>query len=86
MMKRQRPCTSEPAASVRSHLRYGATRSVYGVFGVVIGLLAWLSLGGQALLIAAELNVVRARRLWPRSLLQPPLTEAHRRTMVDLAR
>jgi membrane protein len=43
----------------------------YGFFAIVIGLLSWLYLGGQMLLYAAEANVVRARRLWPRSLLEP---------------
>ena len=49
---------------------------VYGVFAVVIGLLAWMALGGQMTLFAAEVNVVRKERLWPRSLFRPPLTEA----------
>lgn len=43
----------------------------YGFFAIVIGLLSWLYLGAQVLLYAAEANVVRARRLWPRSLLEP---------------
>ena len=43
---------------------------------VVIGLLAWMALGGQMTLFAAEVNVVRKERLWPRSLFRPPLTEA----------
>ncbi len=38
-----------------------------GLFAFVLGLLAWLYLGAQVTLIAAEINVVRARRLWPRS-------------------
>jgi len=38
-----------------------------GLFAFVLGLLAWLYLGGQVTLIAAEINVVRARALWPRS-------------------
>jgi membrane protein len=46
-------------------------RATYGFFAIVIGLLSWLYLGGQMLLYAAEANVVRARRLWPRSLLEP---------------
>jgi YihY family inner membrane protein len=58
---------------------------VYGTFGLVIGLLSWLYLTAQLVLYAAELNVVLARRLWPRSLLQPPLTEADRRVLADLA-
>jgi YihY family inner membrane protein len=47
---------------------------VYGAFAIVIVLLSWLYLSAQVLLYAAELNVVLARRLWPRSLLQSPLT------------
>jgi membrane protein len=39
-----------------------------GLFAFVLGLLTWLYLGGQVTLIAAEVNVVRARRLWPRRL------------------
>jgi hypothetical protein len=35
-----------------------------------------LYLGAQLTLYAAEVNVVAARRLWPRSLLQPPLANA----------
>ena len=41
---------------------------VYGFFAIVIGLLGWVYLGAQVLLFGAELNVVLARRLWPRSL------------------
>jgi YihY family inner membrane protein len=51
---------------------------VYGLFAVVIGLLAWMALGATVTLYAAEVNVVRKERLWPRSLVQPPLTEADR--------
>ena len=59
---------------------------VYGFFAVVLGLLSWLYLGAQLTLYAAEVNVVRARRLWPRSLLQPPLTQPDQRVLVDLAK
>jgi YihY family inner membrane protein len=59
---------------------------VYGVFAAVVVLLGWLYLGSQLVLYAAEINVVLARRLWPRSLLQPPLTEPDRRVLTDLAR
>jgi hypothetical protein len=52
----------------------------------VLGLLSWLYLGTEVILYAAEVNVVRIRRLWPRSLLQPPLTEPDRRALVDLAK
>ncbi|HJW64319.1 MAG TPA: YhjD/YihY/BrkB family envelope integrity protein, partial [Actinomycetes bacterium] len=59
---------------------------VYGVFAVVIVLLGWLYLGSQLVLYAAEINVVLARRLWPRSMLQPPLTEPDRQVLTALAR
>lgn len=45
--------------------------ATYGFFAIVIGLLSWLYIGGQILLYAAEANVVRARRLWPRGLFDP---------------
>lgn len=59
----------------------GAGR-VYGTFALVIGLLAWLFLAAQVALVGAEVNVVRAARLWPRSLVQPPFTDADRRVLV----
>jgi YihY family inner membrane protein len=61
------------------------TNLIYGVFAVVIVLLGWLYLSAQLLLYAAEINVVLARRLWPRSLLQPPLTGPDRRVLTALA-
>jgi YihY family inner membrane protein len=50
---------------VGHYLRH--TSQVYGVFAIVLGLLFWLYLGAQLTLYAAEINVVRARRLWPRA-------------------
>jgi uncharacterized BrkB/YihY/UPF0761 family membrane protein len=58
---------------------------IYGVFAVVIVLLSWLYLSARLLLYAAEINVVLAKRLWPRSLVQPPLTEPDRRVLAELA-
>jgi membrane protein len=55
----------------------------YGTFALVIGLLSWFWLGSHLLLLAAELNVVLHRRLWPRSLagdLEPADREALRRS------
>jgi membrane protein len=46
-----------------------------GLFAFVLGLLSWLYLGGQMILLAAEANVVRARGLWPRSLLDDSSAE-----------
>ena len=54
-------------------------QSLYGVFGVVLGLLAWLQLQAQITLYAMEADVVRARHLWPRSVSPPPLTGADRK-------
>jgi len=54
------------------------SNSVYGVFGSVLALIAWLYLAVQVTVYSAEINVVLARHLWPRSLVQPPLTEADR--------
>ena len=51
--------------------------STYGVFAIVIGLLSWIYLAVGVTLLAAEINVVRARRLWPRSfslISEQPLT------------
>jgi YihY family inner membrane protein len=59
---------------------------VYGFFAIVLGMLSWLYLAAQATLYAAEVNVVRARRLWPRSILQPPLTRSDRQALADLAK
>lgn len=47
--------------------------SLYGTFGIVLGLLAWLYLQAQITMLAIEIDVVRARGLWPRGLC-PPLT------------
>ena len=55
--------------------------SVYGVFATVLGLLAWIYFGVQSFVYAAEVNVVITRRLWPRAIVQPPLTEADRTSM-----
>lgn len=52
------------------------TNSAYGTFAIVLGLLAWFYLQAQLTLYLTELNVVRTRHLWPRSIAPPPLTEA----------
>jgi YihY family inner membrane protein len=53
----------------------------YGVFAAVLGLIAWTSLGARITIYAAETNTVLARHLWPRGMVQPPLTEADQRSM-----
>ena len=57
----------------------------YGTFATVIGLLAWLYLGARIVVYAAELNVVLTRRLWPRSIIDPP-EPADRRARAALAK
>lgn len=60
--------------------------ATYGFFAVVIGLLTWMHLGAQLTLLAAEVNVVRARRFWPRALLPDDMTDTDRRVFRDHAR
>jgi uncharacterized BrkB/YihY/UPF0761 family membrane protein len=54
-------------------------QELYGTFGIVLGLLGWLQLQAQVTLYAVEYDVVRVRRLWPRSLVPPPLTSGDKR-------
>ena len=68
-----------------SHQLQGAS-DTYGTFAMVIGLLAWIFLGAQITLFAAEVNVVRKRRLWPRAIVQPPLTDADERALTSYAK
>jgi YihY family inner membrane protein len=56
--------------------KLASASQVYGTFAFVIVLLSWLYLGAQVTLYAAEINVVRARRLWPRALRDQPGTDA----------
>jgi membrane protein len=65
--------------------RLQSASETYGFFAVVIALLTWMYLGGQATLLAAEINVVRTKRLWPRALDPEDLTEADRRALKALA-
>ena len=70
-------------ALVQHQLRHAQV--VYGQFAFVLGLIGWLYLVSQLSLYAAELNVVRSRQLWPRSIVQPPLTEADQQVLHDIA-
>ena len=53
---------------VVSHQLHRASE-LYGTFGIVLGLLAWLFLQAEVTLYAAEVDVVLTRRLWPRSIM-----------------
>lgn len=71
------------------HELKGAT-ATYGLFGIVLGLIAWLYLGAFTLVVCAECTSVRARGLWPRNLGTPfsdraRLTRADRRAFTSYA-
>jgi len=68
---------------VRNSLAHA--NATYGFFAIVIGLLSWLFVAAQLTLYAAEVNVVRKHHLWPRSITQPPLTQADRTMFIRLA-
>jgi uncharacterized BrkB/YihY/UPF0761 family membrane protein len=59
--------------------------AVYGVFAFVLGLVFWISLVTRLVAYTVELNVVLSRHLWPRSLVQPPLTAADREVLAAVA-
>jgi len=61
------------------------TKPLYGIFALVLGLLAWLYLGAQLTIFAAEVNVVRVQKLWPRSFFSEPLLDADKRAMTSSA-
>ena len=51
-----------------SHIAH--SKSAYGSFAFVLGVLAWLHIGSQATVYSAELNVVLAHKLWPQALFR----------------
>ena len=60
----------------------------YGVFAVVLGLIGFIFVAAQIVVIGVEVNVVRVKKLWPRALLGPftssvALTPADVRTYQD---
>jgi len=59
--------------------------NTYGTFATVIGLLAWLHVGAQAVLYSAELNTVLSEKLWPRSLFGAK-REEDERTLARVAK
>lgn len=61
------------------------TSKEYGTFALVLGLIGFLFLAAEVSVYAAELNVVRARHLWPRTLVQPPLTPADKEVLASIA-
>jgi membrane protein len=61
-------------------------QAIAGLFGAVLGLLAWLALQATVIVFALEVDVVRVKQLWPRGILQPPLTEADEAYYTDALR
>jgi uncharacterized BrkB/YihY/UPF0761 family membrane protein len=60
--------------------------ATYGTFAAVLGLLAWIYMGARLSIYAAELNVVLARHLWPRSMIvRPPLRPADKASLAAQA-
>jgi uncharacterized BrkB/YihY/UPF0761 family membrane protein len=62
------------------------TSPLGSAFATVIALILFLHLGAQVTIYAAEINVVVARRLWPRSLIGPPDAPADEETLRALAK
>ena len=58
--------------------------AIYGSFAAAIGLLVWLSLVARVVLLAAEINVVAAKRIWPRSFTGSNLTDADERSFAEV--
>jgi membrane protein len=58
---------------------------LYGYFASVLGLVFFLYVAAVLTVVAAEIDVVRIRHLYPRSLFAPPLTSADERVLTDLA-
>lgn len=52
------------------HKIKGSTE-VYGTFGLVLGMIAWIYIEALIVVFCAELNVVLRRGLWPRAILTP---------------
>jgi YihY family inner membrane protein len=69
---------------ISSQLRRSS--ELYGTIGAALGLIGFLVLTSQFLVYALELCTVRTYRLWPRSLVQPPLTHADQSVLVLLAK
>lgn len=62
--------------------------ATYGVFALVLGLMAWIFLATSGVVLGVEVNVVRAKHLYPRALLtlftdNVDLTGADRRAYTD---
>ena len=64
---------------IARHLK--SAQSTYGHFATVITILWWFYLQSIVTLLGAQLNVVLKERLYPRSLVDAPKTEADHRAL-----
>ncbi len=64
---------------ISRHLR--SAQSTYGHFATVITILWWFYLQSIVTLLGAQINVVLKERLFPRSLVNAPQTEADKRAL-----
>ena len=69
----------------------GETTAMNQTFGLVLGLIGIIYIASVTAVLGIEINVVLARRLWPRALLTPftdhvDLTDADRRAYASYAR
>jgi YihY family inner membrane protein len=71
------------ATIISSHLR--SAQATYGHFATVITILWWFYLQAEITLLAAQLNVVLHERLYPRSIVDPPNTDADYRALESYA-
>jgi membrane protein len=63
----------------------GKAQGTYGSFATVITILWWFYLQAQITLLGVQLNVVLAERLYPRSLVGGPQTDADERVLQQYA-
>jgi YihY family inner membrane protein len=63
----------------------GKAQGTYGSFATVITILWWFYLQAQITLLGAQLNVVLTERLFPRSLVGGPETDADHRALQQYA-
>jgi uncharacterized BrkB/YihY/UPF0761 family membrane protein len=60
-------------------------QDLYGTIGLVVIALFWINLLARSIVLANEYAVVSQRRLYPRRIAQPPLSDADKQVLVALA-
>jgi YihY family inner membrane protein len=75
----------EQVSSVIISNRLKHSQATYGHFATVITILWWFYLTAQVTLLGAQLNVVLKKRLFPRSVVDAPQTDADHRVLQSYA-